>query len=47
MANKKQTSPDVASKAAKLLTSPKTGKAVKTVAASALSQTKTSTKKGK
>lgn len=45
MPNKKQTSPKVASKASKLLTSPATKPAVKSVAASALAQTKTPKKK--
>ncbi len=47
MVNKKQTSPKVAKIASKLLSSPNTSKAVKTVAASDLSQTKSSKKKGK
>lgn len=38
MANKEQTSAKVASKAGKLLANPKTPKAVKSVAASALTQ---------
>ena len=46
MANKKQTSSSVASKASKILTSKSSTKAEKSVAASALSQTKSS-KKGK
>lgn len=40
MANKKQTSSSVASKASKVLQSPSASKACKSVAASALSQTK-------
>lgn len=40
MVNKRQTSPSVASKASELLRNPKTPKAVKSVAGSALSQTK-------
>lgn len=40
MANKKQTSKGVASKASKVLRSSTAGKACKSVAASALSQTK-------
>lgn len=43
--NKKQTSASVASKAAKILNSPKASKAVKSVAGSALSQTKTGKKR--
>ncbi|MBF0171469.1 MAG: hypothetical protein HQK87_10365 [Nitrospinae bacterium] len=43
--NSKQTSPKVASKAAKLLNNPKTPAAVKQVAGSALSQTKPAGKK--
>lgn len=46
MPNKKQTSPKVASKASKILATPSAKPAVKSVAASALSQTKTP-KKGK
>lgn len=44
--NTRQTSKSVASKASKILSSPKSTKAQKSVAASALVQTKTS-KKGK
>ena len=40
MANPEQTSPKVASKAAKILADPKSSKAVKAVAASDLAQTK-------
>ncbi len=40
MANKKQTSSSVASKASKVLQSPSASKTCKSVAASALSQTK-------
>jgi hypothetical protein len=40
MANNKQTSSNVASKASKVLQSPSASKACKSVAASALSQTK-------
>ena len=43
--NPKQTSPAVASKASKLLAKPSTPAKVKSVAASALSQTKPSKKK--
>ena len=45
MANKKQTSPSVASKAAKILTNNKSTKVEKSVAASALAQAKSSKKK--
>lgn len=45
MANKKQTSPSVASKASKILNNSKSTKAEKSVAASALSQAKTTKKK--
>jgi hypothetical protein len=45
MANNKQTSPKVASKAAKILNNPKSTKSEKSVAASALAQTKTTSKK--
>ena len=45
MPNKKQTSPKVASKASKLLANPGVKSAVKSVAASALAQTKTPKKK--
>ena len=47
MSNKKQTSPKAAAQASKLLQSSTSNKAVKTVAARALSQTKSSNKKGK
>ena len=47
MANKRQTSKKVASKASKQLSSPKTTPAQKSVAASALSQTKTAKTKKK
>lgn len=43
--NPKQTSPGVASKAAKILADPKSTKAEKSVAASDLAQTRLSTKK--
>ena len=43
--NKKQTSPSVASKAAKVLSNPKSSKTSKSIAGSALSQTKTINKK--
>ena len=43
--NKKQTSPSVASKAAKVLSNPKSSKTSKSIAGSALSQTKTTNKK--
>lgn len=45
MANKKQTSKSVATKASKILRDGRTSKISKSVAASALSQTKTSKKK--
>ena len=45
MGNKKQTSPAVASKASSIMRSKSTSKTAKSVAASALSQTKTSKKK--
>ena len=45
MANKKQTSKSVASKASKILRDGRSSKISKSVAASALSQTKTSKKK--
>ena len=45
--NQKQTSPKVASKAAKLLSNPKTPKEVKSVAASDLAQTRAHKKKAK
>lgn len=45
--NLKQTSPKVASKAAKLLSNPKTPNAVKSVAASDLAQTKPHKKRTK
>ncbi|MFF2702354.1 hypothetical protein ACFVUQ_28885 [Streptomyces cyaneofuscatus] len=47
MANKRQTSKKVASKASKLLNSPKATSAQKSVAASALSQTKSGKAKKK
>lgn len=47
MANKRQTSEKVASKASKQLSSPKATPAQKSVAASALSQTKTGKTKKK
>lgn len=43
--NKKQTSPSVASKAGKVLSNPKSSKTSKSIAGSALSQTKTPNKK--
>lgn len=45
MANKKQTSKSVATKASKILRDGRSSKNTKSVAASALSQTKTSKKK--
>lgn len=45
MANKKQTSESVATKASKILRDGRSSKNTKSVAASALSQTKTSKKK--
>lgn len=45
MANKKQTSPSVASKASRILNNSNSTKAEKSVAASALSQAKTTKKK--
>lgn len=47
MANNKQTTSKVASQASKILTNPKSTKAEKSVAASALAQTKTSSTKSK
>lgn len=47
MAKNEHTSPSVASKAAKLLSSSKTSKAVKSVAASALTQAANKTSKKK
>lgn len=47
MAKNERTSKSVASKAAKLLSNPKTPKAVKSVAASALTQAADKSKKGK
>lgn len=45
MTNKKQTSPKMASLASKVLTDGRFGKTAKSLAGSALSQTKSSTKK--
>lgn len=45
MANKKQTSPKMASLASKVLSNPKSGKTIKKLAATALAQTRTSKRK--
>lgn len=47
MANTKQTSPRIAKLASKVLRNPKSGKDIKKLAGSALSQTKTPNKRGK
>ncbi|WP_294480075.1 hypothetical protein [uncultured Ruminococcus sp.] len=44
--NKRQTSSSVASKAAKVLSNPQSSKTAKSIAASALAQTKSPKKKG-